>query len=96
MDDSGRIIHSFKVMPAQLQLRIHFEYVPSHQNLADLADLPSRAKFDSMLDVIEAATGVRPMPSRVLSFACKRAAARQRAGVVERPCTTGTPRVSRI
>ena len=48
VDDSGRIIHSFKVMQAQLQLRIHFEYVPSRQNLADL---PSRAKLDSMLDV---------------------------------------------
>merc|ERR1712046_215305 len=39
VEDSGRIINAFKVLQAKFHLSIHFEYVPSHQNLADL---PSR------------------------------------------------------
>ena len=58
VDDSGRIINAFKVLQAQLQLRIHFEYVPSHQNIADL---PSRGRYDEMCKVIEAATGRFPV-----------------------------------
>ena len=54
MDDSGRIINAFKVMQAELHLDIHFEYVPSEQNLADL---PSRGAFEKMFQVIRAATG---------------------------------------
>jgi len=66
VDDSGRIINAFKVRQAQLQLQIHFEYVPSHQNLADL---PSRGRFDDMCRVIDEATGLTPVadgPSRNL------------------------------
>jgi len=58
VDDSGRIINAFKVRQARLQLSIHFEYVPSHQNLADL---PSRGRHDEMRRVIEEATGAAPV-----------------------------------
>ena len=56
VDDSGRIINAFRALQSALHLRIHFEYVPSHQNLADL---PSRGNFDEMFEVIYLATGVR-------------------------------------
>lgn len=55
VEDSGRIINAFKVLQAKLCLSIHFEYVPSHQNLADL---PSRGAFGRMVEVIEEATDV--------------------------------------
>jgi hypothetical protein len=54
VDDSGRIINAFKVMQANLGLRIHFEYVPSEQNVADL---PSRGAFAMMREVIEMVFG---------------------------------------
>ena len=54
VDDSGRIINAFMVMQAELHLQIHFEYVPSEQNLADL---PSRGAFEKMYEVIRAVTG---------------------------------------
>ena len=57
VEDSGRIINAFKVMQADLGLRIHFEYVPSAQNVADL---PSRGAFARMREVIETAFG-RPL-----------------------------------
>ena len=57
VSDSGRIINSFKVKQAELCMRIHFEYVPSKQNLADL---PSRGDFEHMRRVIEEATGIFP------------------------------------
>ena len=55
VNDSGRIINAFRVLQAELKLSIHFEYVPTHQNLADL---PSRDGFDEMCQVILEATGV--------------------------------------
>ena len=51
VDDSGRIINAFKIKQAELKMRIWFEYVPSHQNLADL---PSRGKMDEMFQVVAA------------------------------------------
>ena len=51
VDDSGRIINAFKIRQAELKMRIWFEYVPSHQNLADL---PSRGKMEEMFKVVEA------------------------------------------
>ena len=54
VDDSGRIINSFKVSQARLGVSIHFEYVPSHQNVADL---PSRDRVAEMRQVIFDATG---------------------------------------
>jgi hypothetical protein len=54
VDDSGRIINSFKVRQAALKLSAHFEYIPSEQNIADL---PSRGAFSAMYDVIREATG---------------------------------------
>ena len=54
VEDSGRIINSFKIKQASLQLRSWFEYVPSEQNVADL---PSRGAFDRMFEVIDAVMG---------------------------------------
>ena len=49
--DTGRIVSSFKVKQAKLRLRIWFEYVPSEQNIADL---PSRRKWQELYDVFDA------------------------------------------
>lgn len=52
--DTGKVVNSFKVMQANRQLRVWFEYVPSEQNIADL---PSRRKWDELYGVIDAVSG---------------------------------------
>ena len=47
--DSGRIVNAFKVKQAALRLRVWFEYVPTHQNVADL---PSRGKWREMEEIL--------------------------------------------
>ena len=48
-------------------MRVHFEYVPSKQNLADL---PSRGDFEMMKRVIEEATGIFPRLAQVQWHDC--------------------------
>ena len=67
VSDSGRIINAFKVKQAALNLRAHFEYVPSEQNLADL---PSRGDFEKTKRVIEEATGIFPRLARIQWHDC--------------------------
>ena len=67
VEDSGRIVNSFKVMQANLRMKVHFEYVPSAQNLADL---PSRGDFEKMKRVIEEATGIFPRLAQVQWHDC--------------------------
>ena len=47
--DSARIIHAFHSLGVVLQAEVHFEYVASEANVADL---PSRGDFDFLVDTL--------------------------------------------
>ena len=62
--DTAKILNACKVRQASLLSRVWFEWVPTHQNLADL---PSRGGMEEFFRVIREATGVAE--SRFLDLA---------------------------
>ena len=46
--DSARIIHAFHALNVNLQTNVHFEWVKSEANIADM---PTRNKFELLLEI---------------------------------------------